>query len=291
MPPAPARPGPAELLRRVAAGLLVLGLTCAGAAGTETRLSPEAAARLMDWSPDYVAQCLLPGEGATATELADLAAVRAALADETLLGGHLARILDASGVVLCRDATARGCRGYFDPEAGVIALRDGLTQDEMMLIAVHELRHLEQSARGFGLSLDYARAEIARQTFALEADAQAIAVLWAWEARAAGRPGPWAALAEMEHYADLGGAFATAMVAEGDAAAATRATFAAWYASDWRRERYYLTSCTRYLETLERSWRIESYASLPPEHFDDLCLMPDGTNYGCHETAEIRSGK
>jgi hypothetical protein len=45
--------------------------------------------------------------------------------------------------------------------------------------------------------------------------------------------------------------------------------------------------CTLYLDTLERAHRPEPSASLPPRFFDTLCLLPDGSNYGCHLTAEI----
>jgi hypothetical protein len=68
---------------------------------------------------------------------------------------------------------------------------------------------------------------------------------------------------------------------------ATRAAFARWYDSDWRRESYYLSACGQYLDQLDETHAIEGRDRLPADFFDTLCLLPDGTNYGCHLTDAI----
>jgi len=86
---------------------------------------------------------------------------------------------------------------------------------------------------------------------------------------------------------DIAAAFADAITAGATPAAATRAAFSAWYRSPWRLERYRAAAVGSHLDRLDDAKAIPTVARLPPDHFDRMCLMPDGSNYGCHLTEEI----
>jgi hypothetical protein len=239
-------------------------------------------ARLRRWSPDYASRCLLE-EDQGPSGLRELAAGLAASA----LSGYLTGLLESSDVVLCLDPQAPGCRGYFEPSSRIIALSPALTLSEQLLVVVHELRHVDQVQRGFAPPLSLDRREYVRLVFALEADAQALTSYYAWSEHLAGNPGPWAASATLEHYEDIAAAFAAALEAGDDVALATRAAFSAWYHSEWRRETYYYSTCDHYLDRLDAEHAVPRYGTLPADYFDELCLLPDGTNYGCQRTDEI----
>jgi hypothetical protein len=122
---------------------------------------------------------------------------------------------------------------------------------------------------------------VARATFALEADASAVLAHVAWAMREAGDGSVWDALAGFEHYGDIARAYEAVRADEGPAAPALAAAFAQWYASDWRRERYYVASCSSYLDRADKEHRLPVYGALDAAFFDSLCLMPDGTTCGC----------
>jgi len=71
-------------------------------------------------------------------------------------------------------------------------------------------------------------AEAVRALRADEADARAVATLFAWTLGAGGGAGAWNALLGFDRYRDLAQTFAREMAATGDAHAATRAAFAQW---------------------------------------------------------------
>jgi hypothetical protein len=235
--------------------------------------------------PVDAARCLDPERGAGPPELVGL---RARLVQDPVLDGYFERLLDESGVRLCLGEAMVECRGYFEPDRNLIAIRPGLDPVDMLLVAVHELRHVDQALRGFSPTTDFSMRETARLVYALEADAHALVVLFAWAELQAGRRDVWEAVSELEHYEDIAVAFAVAM-GEGLAAEATRAAFRAWYTSEHRLRQYYVASCTHYLDALERAHRPQPTAMLPAHYFETLCLLPDGSNYGCHQTTEIRN--
>ncbi|MGB8624187.1 MAG: DUF6782 family putative metallopeptidase, partial [Paracoccaceae bacterium] len=84
-------------------------------------------------------------------------------------------------------------------------------------------------------------------------------------------------------HSDIAAAFAAEMAATGDAPRATAAAFAQWYASDWRRENYYLAACSDYLDQQDRSKALPRYRLLSEDFLDTLCRLPDGTAYPCAE--------
>jgi hypothetical protein len=273
------RPARARAAVALAAALGLLAPDPGAAEDADSR-----AGKLRAWSADYGERCLLAERPEGAPELRDLAA---RLAAEGPLSDYLGGLISGADVVLCLDPQAPGCRGYYEPVSHVIAFSPELGFDEKLLVAVHELRHVDQIRRGFVPPLSLDRREYVRLVYALEADAQALATLYAWTERAAGRPEVWAAAETLEHYEDIPAAFAAELDATGDAGLATRAAFSAWYASDWRRETYYHSACGQYLDQLDRAHLVPRYETWPAGYLDALCLLPDGTNYGCHLTDEI----
>jgi hypothetical protein len=242
-------------------------------------------ARLRGWSPDYASHCLSE-EGQGPSELKALTTRLAAgpLAD------YLAGLLASSDLVLCLDPRTPGCRGYFEPASRIIAISPELSLDEKLLVLVHELRHVDQVRRGFTPSLSLDRREYVRLVFALEADAEALATYYAWSEHPEGKSELWTAIETLAHYEDIAAAFRIELAAGGDSAQATRAAFASWYRSEWRRENYYISTCGHYLDRLDAEHAVPGHATLPARYFDELCLLPGGTNYGCQSTDEIATG-
>jgi hypothetical protein len=72
-----------------------------------------------------------------------------------------------------------------------------------------------------------------------------------------------------------------------DEVRAARAAFVQWYRSPWRIENYHNSCYLGYVDILDETKRVPQYAPLPEDYFDELCVLPDGRNYGCHLTREI----
>jgi hypothetical protein len=231
-------------------------------------------------------QCLPAGPDAS-RELAELAAARDILVGSPAFGTYFAGILADTSVSICFDPTAIDCRGYFEPEANVIALAPRLSCGEKALILAHELRHLWQFRRGFSMSLDHDMREHVRLTYAVEADAQAFATYFAFVERAR-QPLLWQAARRLSKYEDIADAIERAAAAGAAPADIILAGFTAWYASSWRIEQYYRGAAANYLDRLDESKAVRRYARFSSNRFDDLCRMPDGSNYGCQATAEIQ---
>ena len=176
-------------------------------------------------------------------------------------------------------------RGYFDPANNRIVLDGSLPLGLMGAVLVHELRHVEQYQRGICPSTDLAMAEYARGTFALEADANVTSVVVAWQARVAGRPAFWQALQAWDMSADVAGRFEEVMERTSDVSFAAAAAFDQWYASDLRREVYYIASCSAFLDEQDRTHALSGYGEVPEDYFAQLCRLPDGRAYDCAEGA------
>ncbi len=260
------------------AGRLAIGVLLAFSALSSARAEAPDAVRGLE---------CLPLTERSSRELRDLAAAIEILSHAPVLDGYYGAILRDADVGLCVDTIASHCRGYYEPESGVIAVAGGMTQTQKVLTLAHELRHLAQARAGFSPSLRFDMRENVRQAMALEADAQAIVTLFAWEMREAGEPELWAALNRFEHCDDIARAFAQAMAGGADRPAATLAAFSAWYRSEWRLARYRDAAATGFLDQLDESHAIPRDNRLPDDHFETLCLLPGGGNYGCHLTPEI----
>ncbi|WP_163272871.1 ImmA/IrrE family metallo-endopeptidase [Chelativorans alearense] len=216
-----------------------------------------------------------------------VAAAVAVLTNSTEFGDYFKALISSSGVSVCQDPLSFACRGYFEPEGNIIAVAPGLTEGQKVIILAHELRHLDQHERGYPLSLKYDLREYVRQTFALEADAQAFAVLVAWSLREYGNDEPWTAAVGFEEFSDIAKVFEEAVRAENSPGEVMRLTFKSWYSSPWRLEKYCLSAAGDYLDQLEVRKAIGRYEELPPDRFNTLCEMPDSSNYGCDSTVEI----
>jgi hypothetical protein len=190
-------------------------------------------------------------------------------------------LMRRSGVEICVEPLMTLFRGFYEPDEHVIVIAALASPEKKALILAHELRHVDQAARGFAPSIDYDMQENIRQIYALEADAEAIAVLFAWSMRSAGNPSVWHALESMEHVDDIAALFERAMLSGKGETAATRIAFAAWSRSEWRVNRYFKAVAGAYLDQLEATRSLQSYRELPRDHFERLCLMPNGESYAC----------
>lgn len=184
---------------------------------------------------------------------------------------------------LCLDERKIGDRGYYDPLRNIIGLKADLVYHEKLAVLLHELRHLDQLARGYCPSTEFSMKETARATFAVEADAQAVAILISWAMKTDGNAGPWQAMMSWPNYADIQNRFETVMRKTNDPAQATAAAFAQWYTSSWRIETYYQASCSDYLDRLDKTKLLATDDLLPDDFLENLCKMPDGSDYFCIE--------
>jgi hypothetical protein len=218
------------------------------------------------------------------------------LSDDPALTGLLARaaealadypslrsVLDTSGLEVCLSFDLFEALGYFEPESNRIVVDAGIDPDLQLVILIHELRHAEQAARGICPDLSLSRQNYARAVWAMEADAFTVSLVVAWDLRRSGEEGPWVALAATPRYADITGAFATVMLETQEVAAASEAAFEAWYANEERVERYYLSSCSAYLDELDATHQLPRYGALDPDFYASLCVLPDGTSFACAE--------
>ena len=153
-------------------------------------------------------------------------------------------------------------------------------------VLLHEIRHLDQLRLGACPSDDLAMEEYARATFALEADASAISLLIAWDLKERGDPGVWSALSAWDSQSDIAARFAGEMATSGDAEIAVSTAFDQWYASDLRREQYYIMTCSAYLDRQDASKALPQYQLLPGDFYAGLCRLPDGRDYPCSEPAD-----
>lgn len=186
-----------------------------------------------------------------------------------------------TNTVICLADPPLEARGYFEPDRQHIVLRSDLSRGVLLAILVHELRHMEQISRGFCPSPVLDMKEAARLQLAMEADAQAVATLYAWGLSRKGHPDAWDALRTLEHYSDITRSFERAMTQGGDLGVATAAAFAQWYQSEWRTEAYYVSSCASHLDRLDQEKRPPGYDRIPPGFLAHLCRLPSGGRYEC----------
>jgi hypothetical protein len=193
--------------------------------------------------------------------------------------------LRETGPAICLFDTASDALGFYEPEANRVMIEADLDPELQRAILFHEIRHVEQFARGLCPDLSLAMGAFARATWALEADATTISLIVAWDLREDGDPGPWDALATLPRYRDVAAAFADEMVASGDLSDAGQAAFDSWYLNGDRRDAYYIASCSTYLDTRDRTHALPQYGEIDGSFFEDLCVLPDGTPFPCEEPA------
>jgi len=239
--------------------------------------------------PNAQTECTFVNQKAPfSTEQLRLVEVLKVLEMEPQYFGYLkSRYLNAKSA-LCIYYSASSDKGFFNTDYNVLALWGAFPDDDVALVAIHELRHLDQDVRGIRRGTDHSIAEEVRKTYAMEADAQAFATLYAWKLKELGRPQVWRALVKLEHYNEIAEAFEATMKLAGDELASTRAAFQQWYRIPWLTKGYYQGALMGYLDAMDK-FRIpeSSKQILPKDYFSQLCVLPDGRNYGCHLTSEI----
>ena len=182
---------------------------------------------------------------------------------------------------LCFSNQMDGAHAYLDADENRIFISPKLTGAMQIAVLLHEIRHLDQITFGICPSDRLAMKEFALATYALEADASAVSLLVAWDMKENGNDKPWLALASWESQSDIAARFEAEIVATGDASFAVSSAFDQWYASDARRESYYLAACSGYLERQDSSKALPQYQLVPAEFYDFLCRLPDGSSYQC----------
>jgi len=250
--------------------------------GADDAVPPPSIAALRTWRSDWPRHCLrLERANVPAPDVEHLERLVAYVEQERSVGAPLVAVARRERVPICLDDGCRGLFGYYDAGSSWIGVRSDLTFPQQAVTLVHELRHLDQVARGFAPSLDHACSEAVRLVCAHEADAQAVTALYAWRRRQLGDWDPWRALSGFERYADLPAAFARVAAAGDDELAAAAATFERWFASDWRTTTYRRNAASDFLDTLDERHAIERYDPLPPSHYQGFCVLPSGAAYDC----------
>lgn len=202
--------------------------------------------------------------------------------------GRFASLDDAFATVapeVCLYAGPSEALGYFEPDLRRIAIDARLGADLQLAILLHEARHVEHFARGLCPDLSLSMQNYARAVWAMEADASTIALIVTWDMARMGDPGPFRALALHTSSADMAAVFAATITATGDVGEASAAAFAAWYDSERRRDGYYLSSCSAYLDEQDATHALPQYGQLDPAYFLSLCRLPNGGSFACAEPA------
>lgn len=247
---------------------------------------------LARWHPRFRELCYLPAySSASSPTVRSIRRILDFIGDEPTLGNPMVANALKAGTAICIDDRDINQFGYFNVEDNLVAIQADLNRVQQIVVMLHELRHVQQSANGYCPSTDVDLKEAVRVVFAAEADSLAVSALFAWRLRQQGSPDIWRTLQEFGDYLDVLDTFESVMDQGGDELAATRAAFSRWYALPQRRDRYHFSSCMSYLDELDRSKRFRRYDTLPDGYFDRLCSLPDGSNYGCHLTEEIGTSR
>lgn len=204
--------------------------------------------------------------------------------------GSIAEILDVEPPAICLAERLFGIQGYYEPETHRIVLRSTLLPPLMRAVALHELRHVQQSRMGVCPGPDLSMQATGRVTLAMEADASAVSLALAWGLRNAGEPEVWNALANWSSHTTLAKVFEAEMLESGDLARATAAAFAAWYENDSVRDTYYVAACSAYLDRMDETHALPRYGAIASDYLDRLCRLPDGQPYPCDE-GEVREDR
>ena len=195
--------------------------------------------------------------------------------------------LDQARPRICTADGPQEALGTYDAEDNQITVSATLSPDKRVAVLLHEIRHLDQNLRGICPAPTLTMRANARAMFALEADAMAIAHLVAWSSRETGTPGIFEALRTAPETEDIAAAFEAAMTETRDPALATAAAFDAWYASDVRRERYYISTCMAYLDRMESEASLGGSTPLPADFLSHICYLPGQARYPCAEPDNV----
>ncbi len=195
----------------------------------------------------------------------------------------LAETMETRKPQLCTASQMVDAYGFLDVERNRIVLSEDLSGAMKLGILLHEIRHLNQFAVGACPSDDLAMEEYALATSLLEADASAISLMVAWDMKARGDALAWDALSTWPTQSDIAARFAEEVEASGSVEAAVSAAFEQWFASEARRDLYYRSVCSGYLDRQDASKALPRYQLVPTDFYTELCKLPNGTRYRCSE--------
>ncbi|NDW54097.1 DUF6782 family putative metallopeptidase [Aliiroseovarius sp. PrR006] len=200
----------------------------------------------------------------------------------------LQETLQTEGTELCFSDQMNTALGYLDVEQNKIVISEAASQDLKSGILLHELRHLWQFTHAMCPTNSLSMKEYARATFALEADASAVSLLIAWHMKEQGQDAAWTALSNWASHTDIAAAFEETLLSTQDEELAVSYAFYQWYASDARKDRYYIEACSEYLDRQDAEHQIPRYGTLDTEFYESLCRLPDGRRYLCANPLEAK---
>lgn len=230
-------------------------------------------------------QCLPGATGPTGTALRE---IRAELSTCAQCAPAYFASMTARPPQLCLDDNALAPRGAYEPQTHRIILNANLNRGEQLLVALHEIRHLDQMARGLCPSPQMAQDAYVAAKLALEADAMANTVGLAWTLRHTNTD-TWLAAQSMTQYDDITRAFSL-IIDEGAALPeAIGYAFAQWYRSPWRLKTYRQAACLAQLDQRDEQHLLPLYAPLPATFFEVLCKLPDGRSYPCEAPRQVQA--
>lgn len=193
----------------------------------------------------------------------------------------LQEIIQSEETELCFSDQMNYALGYLDVEQNKIVISDAVPSDLKIGILLHELRHLWQFTYAMCPTNNLSMKEYARATFALEADASAVSLLIAWRMKEQGQDAAWNALSNWASHTDIAAAFEETLLTTQDEELAVSYAFYQWYASDARKDRYYIEACSGYLDRQDAEHLLPRYGTLDPAFYENLCRLPDGRRYLC----------
>lgn len=194
----------------------------------------------------------------------------------------LREALETPALSICLVGGLADASGFFAPSETRIVLHESLSDDMRRVVLVHELRHLDQNAHGVCPGLSLSRESYAQAVFAMEADASAITALVTWSWHTAGKPGPWQALADWPGQADVAARFKASIDAGASHWLAVSMAFEQWYLNAERRDGYWFSACSNYLDQQDATDSLPEYGDLDSVFWADLCVLPNGRAYKCH---------
>ncbi|WP_435641259.1 DUF6782 family putative metallopeptidase [Micavibrio aeruginosavorus] len=283
--------------RRIAGLTLPFMLAAGGSAlagpALDARLAEDDVKQTTLWWPTAAREnprsvCIVPGDPVdTPTPATENLQKILTLFEETEFGRQLVKTASDHKTLFCTYDNPME-RGFYDTGLNMMMVHDGMEFGQQALITAHELRHHVQYRMGFERSLKFSRDEYVRFTYVMEADAQALATLLAWQTRAAGDARVWDGLMSIENYRDTGTAFESAMIGKDphDETAQRHATAAAaiaWRDNQWLSAMYRAQSLDMYFDELDKTKKFRVYTNKPDEMYAPLCAAP-GDFYDCLST-------
>ncbi|WP_298562450.1 DUF6782 family putative metallopeptidase [uncultured Aliiroseovarius sp.] len=200
----------------------------------------------------------------------------------------LQETLWSEGTQLCLSDQMDTALGYLDVAQNKMVIATTAPRSLQTGILLHELRHLWQHTHALCPTSDLSMKEYARATLALEADASAVSLLIAWHMKEQGQDATWDALSNWASHTDIAATFEDTMRTTGDEEQAVSFAFYQWYASDARQDRYYIETCSGYLDRQDAEHLLPRYGTLDARFYENLCRLPDGRRYLCADPQETK---